>query len=81
MCGPADVKCHVVDGFSQVIGNALGKVAESIGDSALEAMNGVATFWIKQPTPKVVDDAMGPKPANTEIDTTPGRASIASAMS
>lgn len=67
MCGPTDLGCHITNGFNEVIGNALGKVAESIGDGALEAMNGVATFWIKQPTPPLVNDAMGPKPANTAI--------------
>ncbi|MET9318227.1 hypothetical protein ABZX12_40950 [Kribbella sp. NPDC003505] len=67
MCGPADLNCHVVYGFTEVIGTAFDKVAQMIGDGAIDAMNGVATIWISQPTPKVVNDASGPHPTNTAI--------------
>ncbi|TDO56629.1 hypothetical protein EV651_11216 [Kribbella sp. VKM Ac-2571] len=67
MCGPADLNCHVVHGFSEVIGDAFDKVAQMIGDGAMEAMNGVATIWIDQPTPEVVNNASGAHPTNTAI--------------
>src|SRR4051794_77224 len=67
MCGPTDVACHVTNGFEGVINDSLGRLAESIGDTAMQAMNAVATFWVKLPTPAVATGAETAHPQNTQI--------------
>ena len=54
MCGPTQVECHILSGFEAVAANGLKELTKAIGNAALEAMNGVATFWIKQPSPTLV---------------------------
>lgn len=67
MCGPTEIGCHILGGFQTVAANGLKELTKAIGNAALEAMNGVATFWIKQPTPTLVIGADGPAPQNSGI--------------
>jgi hypothetical protein len=67
MCGPTDIGCHVGEGITDVVDTTIGKLAESIGDSAMAALNAVATFWMKNPTPAVATGADTSTPQNTEI--------------
>ena len=67
MCGPTNVTCHIGEGFRAVAENGLKALTKAIGEAAMEAMNGVATFWIKQPTPTLVVGADGKSPQNSEM--------------
>ena len=67
MCGPTNVTCHIGEGFQAVAENGLKALTKAIGEAAMEAMNGVATFWIKQPTPTLVVGADGKSPQNSEM--------------
>lgn len=67
MCGPTNVACHVGEGLVNAANSALGQLTEAIAKSASEAMNAVATFWIKSSTPEIVYGADTGTPRNTEI--------------
>ncbi|WP_329483276.1 hypothetical protein OG555_13970 [Kribbella sp. NBC_01484] len=67
MCGPTNVACHIGEGFQAVAENGLKALTKAIGEAAMEAMNGVATFWIEQPTPTLVVGADGKSPRNSEM--------------
>ncbi|MBP2353967.1 hypothetical protein JOF29_005077 [Kribbella aluminosa] len=47
--------------------SALSQLTDAISKSASEAMNAVATFWIKSPTPEIAYGADTGAPRNTEI--------------
>jgi hypothetical protein len=52
MCLPTDVTCHVFEGVSGVAKSALDNVAQSIGRAAIQGLDAVSTFWIKEfPSP------------------------------
>lgn len=67
MCGPTDLTCHVGEGVEHVLNNTIGKLAEWIGDSAMQAMNAVATFWVKPETLPVATGADTGHPQNTQV--------------
>jgi hypothetical protein len=67
MCLPTDVACHVTNGFDAVATNALKEVSASIGQAAMEGINAIATFWIKEPSPTLVTDAGGSGRQNSEM--------------
>ncbi|MGW6200231.1 hypothetical protein ACWF0M_29090 [Kribbella sp. NPDC055110] len=67
MCGPTDLTCHVGEGVEHVLNNTFGKLVGWIGDSAMEAMNAVATFWVKPKTLPVSIGADTEHPKNTEV--------------
>ena len=67
MCGPTQMSCHVVNGFRSAAASGLKEMTNAIGNAAMEAMNGVATFWIKQPSPTLVVGADTPARANSPI--------------
>ena len=67
MCGPTEMTCHIANGFGTVAANGLKELTKAIGNSALDAMNGVATFWIKEPSPTLVVGADTQNPANSAI--------------
>ena len=67
MCGPTDLTCHVGEGVEHVLNNTFGKLVEWIGDSAMEAMNAVATFWVKPETLPVATGADTDHPQNAPV--------------
>ncbi len=67
MCGPTDVACHITNGFDAVATNALKEVSTSIGQAAMEGINAIATFWIKEPSPTLVTDAGGSARQNSDM--------------
>jgi type IV secretion system protein TrbL len=66
MCPPTNVGCQITKGFGTVIANGFEAMTKAIGDAALQAMNGVATFWVKQPSPVLVTgaDTSSPQSSN-----------------
>ncbi|TCO24868.1 TrbL/VirB6 plasmid conjugal transfer protein [Kribbella steppae] len=67
MCIPTDFACHVSDGFDAVATNALKELSASIGQAAMEGINAIATYWIKEPSPTLVADAGGSARQNSEM--------------
>ncbi|MFI7060072.1 hypothetical protein ACIBL3_03735 [Kribbella sp. NPDC050124] len=65
MCGPTDVTCHITDGFQAATNNALQQISASIGKSAMEGIDAIATFWIKEPSPTLVVGAGDGSPHNS----------------
>ncbi len=51
MCAPADLKCHITDGFADVASNAMNGLARMVGKAALDGIQAIASFWIDKPSP------------------------------
>jgi type IV secretion system protein TrbL len=66
MCGPTDIKCHVLDAVQVAAGGVFDDLNQESVNAATQALNALATFWVKSTTPVTLATENGDTWTNSE---------------